>query len=549
MYTRYRALFALSLTIIGLSGCTEQPAELSDGTPVPGGHGALALDQGWSTQTLERSWYASFGSRLVPYDWLAALEQPDSEQPFLQPDHLRQLGLMAQLPTEHNPGGYPVGFGRDVDTDGRAWVGLGCAACHTGELRYGEQVIRLAGGQSLLDYTHFTHRLEQALLQTAADEGKFSRFVAALTDQQGDTATLRNDIQAQAQRLSRLAELNASPVPYGHGRLDAFGQIFNAVSVDGLGIAENKHVPDAPVSYPVLWSAPHLDLVQWNGSAPNAGPGPLLQNVTTAIAVFGSVQITDATIGGYASSVDFSKLGEIQEEYYQLRAPRWPEWLLGPIDSAKRDRGSALYATHCQSCHQVADDSDSKRKLKAQLTKVDEVGTDPKMVQNFLGARVRTGILEGKKQAVLAGEPFGAEARAIDVVVHAAIGVTLRHPLAAIRDSLASYHSVIKAAIDDNPDYYKARPLDGIWASAPYLHNGSVPTLAELLSPPSQRSARFHLGSHAFDPTRVGLETTAQPGSSLFDTSLPGNSNAGHEYGTQLADADRADLLEYLKSL
>ncbi|MCB1605585.1 MAG: cytochrome c [Xanthomonadales bacterium] len=549
MLNRSRAIFAVSLIILGLCGCAEPPAELSDGTLVPGGAGAIALDQGWSTQALEQSWYASFGSRLLPYDWLKALEQPDSEALFLHPDHLRELGLMAQLPTEHNPSGYPVGFGRDQDADGRAWVGLGCATCHTGELRHGEQVIRLAGGQSLLNYSGFTHQLEQALERTASDDAKFSRFAEALASMPTDRPALREEIRVQAQRLSHLRELNHSPVAYGHGRLDAFGQIFNAVAVDGLGIAENRHVPDAPVSFPVLWSAPHLDLVQWNGSAPNAGPGPLLQNVTTAIAVFGSVHITDASIGGYGSSVDFAKLGQIQEAYYQLRAPRWPEALLGPIVAAKRDRGRALYASHCQSCHQIADDGDRKRKLTAQLTRVDEVGTDPKMVQNFLHARVRTGILEGKKQAVLAGEPFGAEARAIDVVVHAAIGVTLRHPVAAIRDSLVSYHSVIKAAIDNNPDYYKARPLDGIWASAPYLHNGSVPNLAELLSPPDQRSARFHLGSHAFDPVRVGVQTNAQPGSTLFDTSLPGNSNAGHTYGTELANADRADLLEFLKAL
>ena len=105
MLNRSRAIFAVSLIILGLCGCAEPPAELSDGTLVPGGAGAIALDQGWSTQALEQSWYASFGSRLLPYDWLKALEQPDSEALFLHPDHLRELGLMAQLPTEHNPSG------------------------------------------------------------------------------------------------------------------------------------------------------------------------------------------------------------------------------------------------------------------------------------------------------------------------------------------------------------------------------------------------------------------------------------------------------------
>src|SRR5690606_37899411 len=97
--------------------------------------------------------------------------------------------------------------------------------------------------------------------------------------------TLRDEVRALADSLDARHRMNASPVPYGHCRLDAFGQIFNAIAVQFLGVPDNRRIADAPVSFPVLWDAPHLDLVQWNGSAPNAGPGPLLQNVTTALAV------------------------------------------------------------------------------------------------------------------------------------------------------------------------------------------------------------------------------------------------------------------------
>jgi len=95
---------------------------------------------------------------------------------------------------------------------------------------------------------------------------------------------------------------------------------------------------------------------------------------------------------------------------------------------------------------------------------------------------------------------------------------------------------------------YKARPLNGIWATAPYLHNGSIPNLDELLKPAADRSPKFHVGSREFDPTRVGFQTDK---GFLFDTSLPGNSNQGHEYGTDdmKDDQKRAALLEYLKSL
>lgn len=94
---------------------------------------------------------------------------------------------------------------------------------------------------------------------------------------------------------------------------------------------------------------------------------------------------------------------------------------------------------------------------------------------------------------------------------------------------------------------YKARPLNGIWATAPYLHNGSVPTLMELLRPAAQRVTRFHVGGRQFDINRIGfIDDESKP---LFDTSLPGNSNTGHEFATDLSEAEQLDLLEYLKSL
>lgn len=94
---------------------------------------------------------------------------------------------------------------------------------------------------------------------------------------------------------------------------------------------------------------------------------------------------------------------------------------------------------------------------------------------------------------------------------------------------------------------YKARPLNGIWATAPYLHNGSVPTLAELLKPAADRVESFHVGSQEFDPVNVGIRD--DPSQPLFDTAVEGNSNMGHEFGADLSDDQRRDLLEYLKSL
>jgi len=109
--------------------------------------------------------------------------------------------------------------------------------------------------------------------------------------------------------------------------------------------------------------------------------------------------------------------------------------------------------------------------------------------------------------------------------------------------------AAVSAEADKAIPNYRARPLDGIWATAPYLHNGSVPTLADLLKPAAQRPATFFVGDCEIDPVNVGCDTTQRPGAFLFDTSKPGNHNTGHEHGTTLSPDDRAALLEYLKSL
>ena len=93
---------------------------------------------------------------------------------------------------------------------------------------------------------------------------------------------------------------------------------------------------------------------------------------------------------------------------------------------------------------------------------------------------------------------------------------------------------------------YVAAPLDGVWARAPYLHNGSVPTLAALLSPPAERPVTFRRGGTAYDTARVGF---LDAGPWTYDTRLPGNGNGGHLWGAALPPPDRQALLEYLKTL
>ena len=105
---------------------------------------------------------------------------------------------------------------------------------------------------------------------------------------------------------------------------------------------------------------------------------------------------------------------------------------------------------------------------------------------------------------------------------------------------------------------YKAAPRDGVWATPPFLHNGSVPNLYEMLVPAGERTKKFCL-SREFDPVKVGFDTTCGAGTFELDTTLLGNSNAGHSFqngprgngviGSLLTDDQRWALVEYLKSI
>lgn len=102
---------------------------------------------------------------------------------------------------------------------------------------------------------------------------------------------------------------------------------------------------------------------------------------------------------------------------------------------------------------------------------------------------------------------------------------------------------------------YKARPLNGVWSSAPYLHDGSVADMYQLILPAAERNTTFYLGAWDYDPKVLGYVSEPSEGGFLFDTTLPGNSNSSHEYGTGAYDQAvltgqlRWALIEYLKTL
>jgi mono/diheme cytochrome c family protein len=561
MVRNTRTWMGLGCLLLALAGCWQEEdagTPVATGTEVPDAVGArvISLDQGWSEELQQKFWFTSQGSRILRYEWFMALEQARSNELFRSDANMDRLRYSPDKPSALNPDGLPVGFAVDRDAhSGRRYVGWTCAACHSSQIEYKGTTMRINGGPTLSDSQQFLWDLVEALQTTLADEAKFARFARKVLGDQS-TAGAAQELRAQvSKRTAQLAERNLhdrSESPdgkYGFARLDAFGGIFNQVLAADLGLPENYRQGNAPVSYPFIWDSSQQDLVQWNGLLFNAGPGPLIRNVGEVLGVFAEIEVDPKNFPrGYKSSVNVKGLGELETWVDGLWSPQWPAEVLPALDPAKVDRGRSLYQENCQSCHQLIDRTSPKRRITVVMKPVAEVGTDPAMATNAANRFGHTGPLQGQRRMYLLGPKLQAEDTGKNILEHVAIGTIVAH-LGEAGKAIAEEYVNVKFASSPIALSYKARSLNGIWATAPYLHNGSVPSLWALLQPEEQRPKEFYVGSREIDPVNVGLVTDNYPGAFRFDTTVPGNSNSGHTYGTTLTDAEKWDLVEYLKSL
>jgi hypothetical protein len=175
------------------------------------------------------------------------------------------------------------------------------------------------------------------------------------------------------------------------------------------------------------------------------------------------------------------------------------------------------------------------------------VGTDPNYVRSFQTRSVATGPLAG---VLFQGRPVVAAAEFVEDVI---VAVTEKERSEVAAGQPASDSSVpAGTGSEQDPcgklDCLKAGVLMGIWATGPYLHNGSVPTIYELLSPPEERRPVFWVGDRRFDAEKLGFVSEEAPGLFRFDTGERGNGNGGHAFPPGgYTHAERMAVIEYLK--
>jgi hypothetical protein len=433
------------------------------------------------------------GGALPPYWVLTALPSICKDK---APNGFAGFGFVVEPGKDR-----PIGISRRRRL-GIDQAGLNCATCHTSTVRDtpqgparvvlgmpAQQLDLQAFVQFVLDCTLDNRLTADAIRGRLPESGGPSLFERTLL-----RFGLIERLKIQTLNLrNRIAPILADRVPrWGRGRVDTFNP-YKAVQfnwdLNKLPFDELIGASD----YPSLWNQqPRQGMhLHWDGDNDSVDE----RNLSAAL----GAGVTPVT-------VDHDSVKRVRDWIWTLPPPKYPY----PVDRPLAARGAPLYQQYCAECH--AD------------------------------ARFRDGIKTGLRVGLV--EPI------------ATIG-TDRHRL----DSYTSVFASNQVGLYPASEYrfthfrktngYANQPLDGIWLRAPYLHNGSVPTLRDLLEPPGLRPRTFYRGYDLFDRQKVGFVSDVPRAGvqtfTLYDTSVPGNSNAGHLYGTTLSDDEKRAIVEYMK--
>ena len=595
------------------------------------------LNQGWTEQQRQKAYHTSQGTLIIPYSWFLALEEkptftgsilPGGNNLFFTNENINRYRIIPDPRPDYNPDRLPVGVTRAVlpgplaDQIGHGhteWLSYTCAFCHTSQINYKGLGIRIDGGPGNLDFNEFNRNLANLLLLTKANPMRLSRFADRVLVLEKRPATsnekdrvkteLTSLLTSQAVKSGVLAILsNTYPTDEGFSRMDGLGRAINGAF--GPLDPRNVTVSDAPVSIAPLWNSHDYAWVQTIAAMHQ----PMSRNVTESWGVNSAVDITNPDPAKlFATTVNMKNMYWLETLSSILTAPEWPENILGKIDREAAKRGKYLYEEKvfanaldpaeeqcgppecdavvalpnkglCARCHAPALEARAPGpgggRYALPMYKLSVIGTDRQDAANFAARKVYTGrlgeVLFDHKDTVGIQEAFIKTTIAIMDRQYKELNVP-----AGERAEWGGFRENRFRA----PLAYPARPLDGFWASAPFLHNNSVPNLYQLLSPVKERQSEFWIGDLEYDPVHIGYRSGKFEGGFEFRTRqnfrsafwqsakdafhgkfafnarpIPGNSNAGHEFrdapkgtpgviGPALSPRDRLDVVEYMKTI
>ena len=477
-----------------------------------------------------RRWLLSIVLLLLPFAaWLGCRFTSDAPEDHADPvAHFkygstggeRESGIPYEiwnaLPTlcsDKLPGGWAsVGLLKDEGRDlpigvsrrrvqGVDRVFLNCAACHTGTVRdrpHSQPRIVVGMPANQFDIRRFT----RFLFECASDEGFTPDRVLEAIDRTGPRPDPLNRLLYRhlAVRLlkERLLFLKgalafvAQEPEWGPGRVNTFSMAKALLGFPMDSLPAEERLGAS--DFPSLWNQRPRQGMQlhWDGNNVDV-------TERNKSAAFGT--------GTTPPTLDMERIRRTEEWLWDAKPPAYPY----EIDPELQARGAPLYRKYCADCHGASGrDFDGAR--VGTVVPIAEIGTDRRRLDSY------TFDLAVNQNRLYAGYPWRFK-------------------------SFRKTHG------------YANAPLDGLWLRAPYLHNGSVPTLRDLLEPEEERLAVFHRGDDVYDRVRVGFRSTVAEEDGRryfrFDTSVDGNSNRGHSgpaYGTSLTPGEKDALVEHLKT-
>jgi hypothetical protein len=328
-----------------------------------------------------------------------------------------------------------------------------------------------------------------------------------------------------------------------------------------------------PERFPPVWGFKDYDWVEWTIDTDTVMERNFTETLGAGASVVLDPKRTDAL---FETSIPIRNMHDLEWLAYYIDPPRWPAAVFGEIKPDLAAAGEGIFRSRCAGCHEYGDDQRTPTGLiRLRGMRPEDVGTDaiaalriscPIPDIGALAVAPRSYTAEESQvlkdcAGVKAGTAFTGNsfARTVQAAVngmkqkaYAAAGIDAAQQRVMEdfdrRGGVTWRDTLLDARPPAGP--YAARPLYGIWAAAPYLHNGSVPTLYDLLLPPEQRPKTFALGAREYDPVRLGfaVETACAQPDCLVDTTRTGDGNGGHLWGTDLTELDRMALLEYLKT-
>lgn len=330
---------------------------------------------------------------------------------------------------------------------------------------------------------------------------------------------------------------------------------------------------EQPGRFPPVWGFKDYDWIEWTIDTNTV----MERNFTETLGAGATVVLDPKqTASLFESSVPIRNMHDLEWLAYYIDPPRWPAAVFGAIKPDLAAAGEGIFRSRCAGCHEYGDDRRGPTGLiRLRGMRPEDVGTDAAAARRIACPVPDTGALAIPPRSytaedsqllsgcagVKAGTAFTGNsfARTVQAAVdrikqkaYASAGIDAAQQ--RVMEDLDRRERVVwrDTLLDTLPPYgpYAARPLYGIWAAAPFLHNGSVPTLYHLLLPPEQRPKTFALGAREYDPVRLGfaVDTACSQQDCVVDTTRTGDGNGGHLWGTDLAEPDRMALLEFLKT-